>query len=73
MRYTENCIPEQEVPSPARLRVIRRNDPYYGLSDDEVKDRIEFIRCYILKDFETILSVPRQDYSDDFFVDVKVG
>jgi hypothetical protein len=69
MRYTENCIPREEMAPPAGLKVIRRNDPHYGLSDEEIEDRIEFIRCYLLKDFEAVLSVPRQDYSDDFFVE----
>jgi hypothetical protein len=68
MRYERNCIPEEELPSRAGLIVIRKNDPNYGLSDEEIQDRIEFIRCYLLKEFEIILSVPRQDHTDDFFV-----
>jgi hypothetical protein len=68
MRYERNCIPEEELPPRAGLVVIRENDPNFGLSDTEIQDRIEFIRCYLLKDLEAILLVPRQDYADDFFV-----
>ena len=68
MRYDRNCIPEEELPPRAGLVVVRENDPNYGLSDTEIQDRIEFIRCYLLKDFEAILLVPRQDQTDDFFV-----
>ena len=68
MRYERNCIPEEELPPRAGLIVVRENDPNFGLSDTEIQDRIEFIRCYLLKDFEAILLVPKQDQSDDFFV-----
>jgi hypothetical protein len=68
MRYERNCIPEEELPSRAGLIVVRKTDPNYGLSDTEIQDRIEFIRCYLLQDFEAILIVPKQDHSDDFFV-----
>ena len=68
MRYERNCSPEEELPPRAGLIVVRENDPNFGLSDTEIQDRIEFIRCYLLKDFEAILLVPRQDQTDDFFV-----
>lgn len=68
MRYAENCIPEEELPTRAGLIVIRKNDPNYGLSDEEIQDRIESIRCFLLKDFEILLMIPKQDYSDDFFI-----
>ena len=48
--------------------VVRKNDPDYGFSDDEIQDRIEFIRCYLLNDYQVLLMIPRQDYEDDFFV-----
>ena len=56
------------MPPRAGLIVVRENDPNYGLSDTETQDRIEFIRCYLLKDFEAILLVTIQDYGDEFFV-----
>jgi hypothetical protein len=68
MRYERNCIPEEEFPPRAGLVVVRETDPNLGLCDTEIQDRIEFIRCYLLKDFEVILLVPRQDATDDFFV-----
>jgi hypothetical protein len=68
MRYENNCIPEEELPPRAGLIVVRENDPNYSLSDTEIQDRVEFIRCYLLKDFEALLLVPRQDQRDDFFV-----
>ena len=47
----EDCIPEEEWPVRAGIRVIRQSDPDYGLSDDEVADRNEFIRCYLAREF----------------------
>ena len=66
--YTENCIPEESLPPRAGLKVIRSTDPYYGLDAEEIQDRIEFIRCYLLKDFEVLLLIPKQEYNEEFFV-----
>lgn len=66
--YTENCIPEESLPPRAGLKVIRSTDPYYGLDADEIQDRIEFIRCYLMREFEVLLLIPKQEKKDDFFV-----
>ena len=68
MQYTENCIPEEELPPRAGLLVIRANDPNHGLSEEEIQDRIEYIRCYLMKDFEVLLMIPKQNKSDEFFI-----
>ena len=68
MSYTENCIAEESLPPRAGLKAIRSIDPNHGLDTDEVQDRIEFIRCYLLKEFEVLLLIPKQDGRDDFFV-----
>ena len=49
------------------LRVEKRNDPWYGMSEEEVEDRKEFIRCYINKDFELLLLIPIQPRENDFW------
>ena len=41
----DNWIAEEELPVRANLKVIRRNDPDYGLTEEEIQDRNEFIRC----------------------------
>jgi hypothetical protein len=69
MQYTENCIPEEELPPRAGLLVIKANDPNHGLSEEEIQDRIEYIRCYLLKDFEVLLMMPKQSKSDEFFIE----
>ena len=49
------------------LRVEKRNDPWYGMSEEEVEDRKEFIRCYINKDFELLLLLPIEPTENDFW------
>ena len=49
------------------LRVEKRNDPWYGMSEEEVEDRKEFIRCYINRDFELLLLIPSQPTESDFW------
>ena len=68
-----NWIPQEEIPVSAGLKVIRINAPDYGLTDDEIQDRNEFIRCYLLKEFELQMMIPAPDTEDDFFIgDYKV-
>jgi hypothetical protein len=61
-------ITEEELPVRANLKVIRRNDPNHGLTEDEIQDRNEFIRCHVLKDLELLLMIPKQDPENDFFI-----
>ena len=49
------------------LRVIRKNDPWQNMSEEEIEDRREFIRCYINKEFELLLSIPIQPRENDFW------
>ncbi len=64
----EELIVQENLPVCAGLKVIRKNDPNYGLSDEEIQDRNEFIRCYLLRDFEPLLKIPIQVAEDDFFI-----
>ena len=59
---------EEELPVAANIKVIRRSDPNYGLSEDEIQDRLEFIRCYMLQDFELLMMIPKQTTEVDFFI-----
>jgi hypothetical protein len=68
MTYAENWVPEEEMPVRAGLKVICRNHPDYGLTEDEIQDRNEYIRCYLLKDFEVLMLIPKQDNEVDFFI-----
>jgi hypothetical protein len=61
-------IVEEDLPAPARLKVIRRNDPDYGLAEDEIMDRYEFIRCYMLQEFEALMMIPKQTTGEDYFL-----
>ena len=49
------------------LKVIRKNDPWQGMSEEEIEDRREFIRCYINKEFELLLLIPIQPRESDFW------
>lgn len=62
------CIPEEELPVRAGIRVERLSDQDYGLSEDEIADRNEFIRCYIVREFELIMMLPGNEEEGDFFI-----
>ena len=64
-----NWIDENELPVRADLQVVKINDPDYGMTQDEIDDRNEFIRCYILSGFEALLTIPVNKYESDFFVE----
>jgi len=51
-------IIEHELPVRAKLKVVRVNDPDYGLTEDEIADRNEFIRCELMKDFWLLMLIP---------------
>jgi hypothetical protein len=40
-----NWIDKDELPVRADLYVAKINDPDYGMTQDEIDDRNEFIRC----------------------------
>ena len=62
------CIPEEEFPARVGLRVERKSDPDYGLSEDEIADRNEFIRCYLVREFELLMMIPAKTEGDEFFI-----
>jgi hypothetical protein len=64
----ESWIAEEEFPVRANLKVIRTTDPDYGLTEDEIQDRKEFIRCYLLRDYELLMMIPKQESDSDFFI-----
>jgi hypothetical protein len=64
----DNWIVEEQLPAPACLKVIRRNEPDFGLTEDEIMDRNEFIRCHLLSDFGLLTMIPKKDTEDDFFI-----
>ena len=49
------------------LKVVRKNDAWQGMDEEEIEDRREFIRCYLLKDFELVLMIPVQPRDNDFW------
>jgi len=64
----DGWIAEEQIPAPTHLKVIRKRDPDYGLTEDEIQDRNEFIRCYLLKDFEPLMMIHNQISGTDFFI-----
>ena len=64
----DRWIPQEELPVRPGLKVIRKNDPDYGLTEGEIQNRNEFIRCYLFKDFEILVMIPKQSEKDDFFI-----
>ena len=63
----DTWIEEESLPVTPNLKVIRRNDPWYGMSQEEVEDRKEFIRCYINRGFELLLQIPAEQQTNDFW------
>ena len=61
-------IPEEELPVRAGIRVIRQSNPDYGLSDDEISDRNEFIRYHLAREFELLMMLPGNDEDSNFFI-----
>ena len=68
MRYEESFFPDEHLPTRPGLKVIRTNDPDFGFTEDEIQDRYEFIRCYLMKGFKVLMMIPKPDYKDDFFI-----
>lgn len=64
----ETWIAEEDLPSHAGLEIIRSSDPDTGLTEDEIMDRNEFIRWYILKQMELLLMIPVAPHDSDFFI-----
>lgn len=64
----DDRIAADDLPAPTCLKVIRKSDPNYGLSEDEIHDRQEFIHCYMLQDFELLMMIPKQAHDNEFFM-----
>jgi hypothetical protein len=64
----DSWIAEEELPVRGNIKVIRKTDPDYGLTEDEIMDRNEYIRCYLLKDYELLMTIPKQSPAEDFFI-----
>ena len=51
----------------AGLKVIDETDADWEMTQDEVTDRNEFVRWYIVKTMEPLSLIPKQDRGADFF------
>ena len=58
---------EEESYRGAVLPVTSKSNPWYGMSEEEVEDRKEFIRCYINEDFKVLLQIPIEPRENDFW------
>ncbi|CAB1062141.1 hypothetical protein D1BOALGB6SA_6917 [Olavius sp. associated proteobacterium Delta 1] len=67
--HVDRCIEEEDLPVRASLKVIRKNDPDYGLTADEINDRNEFIRCYMLSELGPLLLIPEENDKEDFIIE----
>jgi hypothetical protein len=64
----DSWVAEEELPVHAGLKVVRLNSPNYCLTDDEIKERNEFIHWYLMQDFKLLMIIPAKTYEDDFFI-----
>ena len=52
---------------PRVVRIIRKNSPWYGMSEEEIEDRREYIRYYLCRELEPLLLIPLQPQQSDFW------
>ena len=64
----DSWIAEEDLPVHTRLKVIKKNNPDCGLTEDEIRNRNEFIRCYLRQDFKMLTMIPEQDEESGFFI-----
>jgi len=65
----QTWIDKEEVPVSPVLKVERKSDPWYGYTEEEIEDCIEFIRCYMRKEFELLLQIRVKAIEKDFWFD----
>jgi hypothetical protein len=68
IRADGNCIDEDELPVRADLKLRHAHDPDREYSQEDINDRDEFVRCYLLGDFEPLLLLPLPVKKTDFFI-----
>lgn len=64
----DRWVDEEDLPVRAGLKVIRKNDPDFGLTEDEIKDRNEFIRVSMLNDLGPIRMIPVENDEEEFII-----
>ena len=64
----DSWIVEEQLPPSPTLKVVRKRDRNYGLTEDEIQDRKEFIRCYLRQEFDVLTMIPEQDEESGFFI-----
>jgi hypothetical protein len=61
----DTWIAENELPASAALKVIRTSDPDYGLSQDEIQERNEFISWYLSQEFLVLKLIPATEHTHE--------
>jgi len=63
----DSWIVREDIPTRPGRKPIKTSDPDYGLSEEEIMNRNEFIRVYLMKAFEPLFLIPAKEPEDDFF------
>ena len=63
----DSWIDSDELPVSPGLKVERRNDPWFGYTDDEIEKCKEFIGWYLRQEFEPLLEIPAGPVEKDFW------
>ena len=63
----DKWIEEENRQGTLAFKIVRQNDPWQDMPEEEIEDRREFIRCYLLRDMETLLMIPIQPRENDFW------
>lgn len=66
-KTVDEWIEEENNQRRLALSIIKKNNPWYGMTEEEIEDRREFIRCYLLKDFELLVMIPLPPREYDFW------
>jgi len=64
----DSWVVDEHLPPSPTLKVVRKRDPNYGLTEDEIQDRRESIRCFLRQEFELLTMIPEQDEESGFFI-----
>ena len=67
---TLDWVPEFQLPVWGGLKPVNASHPDYGLHEDDIRDRNEFIRVYFQSEYAPILLIPNAEENDFFSLDL---
>lgn len=66
-RVVDSWVDKEELPVSPASKVEKKNDPWYGYTEEEIEDCMEFIRCHLREGFEALLQIPVKPVKKGFW------